>query len=98
LEAAGTLVDLERLTAEIGDELARQVARKELSRRAEETAAQPVHACPDCGRECEVEPEREPLILQGIRGEIEYCEPRCFCPRCRRAFFPSGANAAARGA
>ncbi len=35
-------------------------------------AAAGVHACPDCGREAEVEEDREPLILEGRRGEIEY--------------------------
>ena len=91
LSQAGTFVDLELLTAEIGDEIARKLASCELSRRAEEVAQTPQHACPDCGRECAVEPDREPLILQGYRGEVEYQEPRCYCSRCRRAFFPSGA-------
>lgn len=93
LSEAGTFVSLELLTAEIGDEIARKLASRELSRRADAVAATPQHACPDCGRECPVEPDREPLILQGYRGEIEYQEPRCHCPRCRRAFFPSGATA-----
>lgn len=90
LAAAGSFVDLEVLTAQIGDQVARELANLELSRRSEETARQQVHACPDCGKECSVEDDLEPLILQGMRGEIEYQEPRCFCSRCRRAFFPSG--------
>lgn len=90
LQAKGKLVELELLTAEMGDELARQLASQELSRRSAECSAQPLHACPDCGRECPVEADPEPLILQGIRGDLEYQEPRCFCPRCRRAFFPCG--------
>jgi len=35
-----------------------------------------------------VEADREPLILRGQRGEIEYSEPRCHCRPCRRDFFP----------
>ncbi len=89
LAAAGTFVDIEELTAEIGDEVARQLANHELSRRSELLSKQPTHACPDCGRESPVEPDLEPLILQGLRGELEYQEPRCHCPRCRRDFFPS---------
>lgn len=92
LAQAGTFVSLELLTAEIGDEVARQLTRHELSRRADVILHQPRHACPDCGRECPLDPDREPLILQGYRGEIEYQEPRCHCPRCRRDFFPSGAR------
>jgi hypothetical protein len=53
-------------------------------------AAVGAHACPDCGKVALVESEREPLILRGKRGEIEYQEPRCHCTRCRRDFFPSG--------
>ena len=90
LAAAGTFVEIEELTAEVGDEVARQLANSELSRRSEALSEQPTHACPDCGKECRVEPDLEPIILQGIRGEIEYSEPRCHCTRCRRDFFPSG--------
>lgn len=90
LEAAGTLLDLERLTMQMGDELARQLAQALLSARAEEAAQRQVHCCPECGKECPVEADLEPLILQGMRGEIAYQEPRCHCSRCRRAFFPGG--------
>ena len=90
LAAAGTFVDIEELTAEVGDEVARQLANVELSRRSKALCEQPTHACPDCGKQCRVEPDLEPIILQGIRGEIEYQEPRCHCSRCRRDFFPSG--------
>jgi uncharacterized protein with PIN domain len=95
LEAAGTLVDLERLTMEIGDELARQLTQALLSARTEEAVQRQVHACPECGKECPVEEDLEPLILQGMRGEIEYQEPRCHCSRCRRAFFPGGSGTGA---
>ena len=90
LAAAGTFVDIEELTAEVGDEVARQLANLELGRRSEVLCEQPWHACPDCGQEYRVEPDLEPIILQGMRGEIEYQEPYCHCSRCRRDFFPSG--------
>ena len=88
--AAGTFVDIEELTAEVGDEVARQLANLELSRRSDALCEQSTHDCPDCGKQCSIEPDLEPIILQGIRGEIEYAEPRCHCSRCRRDFFPSG--------
>ena len=94
---ARTLLDLEQLTAEIGDELSRQLANADLAERAAETAQRPEHACPECGKRCAVEPDREPLILQGQRGEIEYCEPRCHCRSCRRDFFPSRGATSASG-
>lgn len=88
LAAAGTFVEIEDLTAEIGDEVTRQLAQRVLGQRAEEMAAVGSHACPDCGKHAEVETEREPLILQGTRGEIAYQEPRCFCSRCRSVVLP----------
>lgn len=90
LTAAGTLVEIEELTAEIGDEVARQLAGRVLQRRSDSISEVLSHECPDCGRDCPIEPEAEPIILQAIRGDIEYSEPRCFCTRCRRHFFPSG--------
>ncbi len=71
LDAAGRLVDLERLTMEIGDELTRQLTSFMLWDRAERTATESEQAGPDCGKMCPVEAEREPLILQGMQGEIE---------------------------
>lgn len=90
LAVLGTFADIEDLTAEIGDELTRQLLRIELSRRAEESAEAGTHGCPECGKEAAVEAEWEPLILKGLRGEVEYSEPVCKCTRCRVSFFPSG--------
>jgi len=97
LAKLGTFVEIEDLTAEIGDELAKQLAQNILSDRADEAATAPHHACPDCGKEAPPEDEREPLILQGRRGEIEYSEPVCYCTRCRVRFFPSGRRIGASG-
>lgn len=94
---ATTLRDIEDLTAEIGDELTRQLANSDLSERAEEVREQGVGRCPDCEREFPIEKDPEPILLEGPRGEIEYLEPRCYCPSCRRTFFPSGSVDSAFG-
>lgn len=98
LAQLGTFVEIEDLTAEIGDELSKQLAQNILSERAEEAAKVAQHACPDCGKDAPPEDEPEPLILQGKRGEIEYSEPVCYCTRCRVRFFPSGRRIEASGA
>ena len=54
LAAAGTFVDIEELAAEVGDEVARQLANLELARRSEALCEQPTHTCPDCGKQCPV--------------------------------------------
>ena len=97
LAAAGTLVDLEELTCQIGDEVTRLLTEKELVRRGQEHAHRPAD-CPACGRSCLPDHEPEPTVLRGLRGELAYQQPKHFCDRCRRSFFPSGGavgNAAA---
>jgi len=90
LKKARTLLEIENQAIEIGDELVRQLANSDLAQRAEKVAQQTEHLCPDCGKMRDLEADTEPLILQGKRSEIEYSEPRCHCPSCRRDFFPSG--------
>lgn len=98
LRGARTLLEIEELAIKVGDELARQLASGDLSERSCEAADEEQFSCPDCGRICDVEPDLEPLILQGRRGEIEYSEPRCHCRSCRRDFFPDGAGDSTAGA
>jgi hypothetical protein len=90
LAAAGTLVDLEELACEIGDELTRLLTEGELARRGMQEIQEEAE-CPDCGRLCPVEDD-EPVVLQGLRGELAYTQPRHFCNRCRRSFFPDGGS------
>lgn len=97
LRTAQTLLEIESLAVEVGDEIARQLAGGDLADRAEETAEQGTFACPDCGRVCAAFEDWEPLILQGQRGEVEYSEPRCHCRSCRRDFFPPGEGTGASG-
>jgi hypothetical protein len=88
LAAAGTLLDLETLTCQIGDELTRLLTEQELIRRSEEHSS--LASCPDCGRSCLANHEREPTVLVGLRGELAFSQAKHFCDRCRRSFFPSG--------
>ena len=52
LAAAGTLVDLEELTCQIGDEFARQLCESELVNRARKAADVEQCECPGCGSLC----------------------------------------------
>jgi hypothetical protein len=89
LAAAGTLVDLEELTCHIGDEFARQLCESELVNRAGQASDAEKCECPDCGALCP-RGELEPVLLQGLRGEVGYNQPSYFCRHCRRSFFPAG--------
>jgi hypothetical protein len=88
LTAAGTLVDLEELTCQIGDEVTRLLTERELTRRGQEDVGKPAE-CPDCGRSCLPDTGGEPVLLTGLRGTLAYTQPKHFCDRCRRSFFPS---------
>jgi len=48
------------------------------------------HVCPVCGTVCSI--KRETRTLQGIDGRFEHEEPACYCPTCRRDFFPSASD------
>lgn len=89
LAEAGTLVDLEELTCQIGDEVARQLCEHELVGRAERATQDEFAECPECG-EMGMACEPEPTVLEGLRGQLAYNQPRYYCPRCRRSFFPDG--------
>lgn len=95
--SAATLREIEELTGQIGDELTRQLANSDLSGRAEEIRRERSAFCPDCERECPLHEDPEAIILQGRRSELEYLEPRCYCPSCRRDFFPTRPSDSATG-
>jgi len=97
LAAAGTFVALEELTAEIGDEFGRQLCENELFNRAKRAANVERCECPDCGAMCP-RGEPEPMVLQGLRGEVAFSQPSYFCQRCRRSFFPAGRSFGVAGA
>ena len=72
LAEAGTMLDLETLTVQIDDMVTRELTQLEVTRRAD--ALDEAEAkCPDCARMCPRE-EREPVVLNGIRGELTYSQ------------------------
>lgn len=88
LKAAGTLIELEELVCEIGDEVTRQLLSDELVDRANSADGQP-QSCPTCDCPCQVATSRQRNLLSS-RGEIHYHEPAYYCRYCRRSFFPGG--------
>ena len=78
LAEAGTLVDLEELTCQIGDEVAQQLCQHELLGRAELAMKEEIAKCPECGEPCMVGPP-EPAVLRGLRGELAYSQPSYHC-------------------
>ena len=49
----------------------------------------PAAACPSCQRPFAEAAAAAPRSVQTQGGEVHWEEPQEYCPRCRRAFFPS---------
>jgi hypothetical protein len=47
-----------------------------------------IQPCPQCGRSCTISTETRPLKVSSGTA-FEHIEPKCYCPACRRDFFPS---------
>lgn len=81
--------DIERAMEELADNVADEFAAQLLAWRSEAAtntaAAGP--ACPDCGKAGRHIGQREREILT-TRGSAPLVEPKCYCPACRRHFFP----------
>jgi len=92
-----TLYELEILAVEIGDEVTRRLSERGLRQRSGQVATEASHLCPDCGREQPPERDCEPVVPKGVRGTLQYTEPRCHCPTCRRES-PDGGPFAATAA
>ena len=88
LAAKGTLMDLEELTYQIGDEIGRKLCEKVLANRGEQAAEVEQAECPDCGAAC-TRVDVEPVVLDGLRGPLGFSQPKYYCRQCRRSFFPS---------
>jgi hypothetical protein len=74
---------LEDSAIAMGDAIMQEVMEEELARLAEQSSE-----CPQCGQRGLKKGERR-RVIQARRGKVEFTEPEFYCPRCRRAFFPS---------
>ncbi len=80
---------VEDMAVQVGNALARAVLHLALQDQATRTRPQDVTACPRCAGPLEERPAA-PRELQAEPGLLAWDEPAAYCPRCRRAFFPSG--------
>lgn len=86
----GTLFsEIEELGVQIGDAVCREFVEQAVGQQAcEDRECGREHRCPTCDGPLEPrEPEPRPLLTR--RGEVTWQEPQGYCPKCRKAFFPS---------
>ena len=84
VEGEARFTTIETLALAAGDAVSLEVFEQQLA----ESGMGPPH-CPRCGFEGERIKQRD-RTLQTRRGlDVPCSEPECYCPGCRRAFFPS---------
>ena len=86
--------DIEQFAKGAACAMAREAIEELLEKKA--AALGPEQSCPGCQRPCPV--ERQPRTISFWGGPVEYREPKCHCPACRRDFFPSTPLAPAHAA
>ena len=84
--------ELEALAGSLGDEIARQLIETQVRGQAEEWSEQEIETCPECGGRATRAPD-ENRVVTTTQGDVAWKECVGHCPRCRRAFFPSGPSA-----
>jgi hypothetical protein len=87
-EGEAHFTTIESLALAAGDAVSLEVFEQQLA----ESGMGPPH-CPRCGFEGQRIKQRQRTV-QSRRGlAVPLSEPECYCPGCRRAFFPSVQNA-----
>ncbi len=80
--------DVEDMAVQVGNLLARTVLQTALQGQAAQPRPESRNACPSCAGPLEPRPEA-PREIRARPGAVAWDEPATYCPRCRRAFFPS---------
>lgn len=84
-----TFSEIEEIGHQAGQLIAAQVDRQLVTKHRDHFADE--QACPTCERPCASRPcERE---LTTRDGTMTLPETICYCPNCRRSFFPSACSA-----
>lgn len=85
------LTELEDVVIAVRDVLSEKMLAQALERQAESAAQrpEPFQRCSGCDRPVEDKSDAEPRNVETRAGEAEWDEPRCYCRKCRRSFFPS---------
>jgi len=85
----GTRFDqVEALAVQLGKIVSTQMISEAMARQSNSTVPPDLEVCPACTGPIEAKPP-EPRIVTTPSGDAEWSEPRRYCDRCRKAFFPS---------
>lgn len=83
-----SFASLEELTAQLCEQLGAELLHQALQRQADQPPPEHLRVCPACSGSLDDQPP-EPRSVHATVGTTDWQEPAGYCPRCRRAFFPS---------
>jgi hypothetical protein len=88
-----TLTSLEKTIETVRSALSEQMLALALSRQADTCSCAPPEStcCPSCQRPTEARDPESRIVATGV-GPAEWLEPKRYCTKCRRSFFPSVAQ------
>ena len=78
---------IEENAVAVADAISREVMQNLVARQAAEVQ-QAVLPCPDCGGPSECSEKNVGQARLTRRGDVEWSEPKYYCTKCRRSFFP----------
>lgn len=81
--------DLEVAAEQVGNQVSRDLIEGHIRARAERDTEAAPGSCPECHGPLAPGPRRD-RRLTTTRGQVDWTEETSHCPRCRRAFSPSG--------
>ena len=81
--------ELEAIAGALADEMARQLIEVNVQEQADDWPEPESGECPLCGGPARKAPD-QPRVLTTTRGDVAWKQRVANCPRCRRAFSPSG--------
>lgn len=80
--------DAEDVAVQVGDLLTREILQAAFQDQAARPHPDDQTVCPCCSGSLDTRPD-QPREILSRRGVVAWGEPAAYCPRCRRAFFPS---------
>jgi hypothetical protein len=84
-----TFEQIEDEACDLGDAVAQALMAESLAEQAVQGPRELWAVCPRCQRPAKAEPDVEPRLLDTRRGQVNWQEPKHYCPRCRQSFFPA---------
>jgi hypothetical protein len=85
-----TFDQMEDRALEVGGKLERWLMERCLEEAARRRFSGATVSCPHCHKSLPFKGSAKKRTLRGRTGDVSFERKECYCPSCRKAFFPSG--------